>query len=84
MLVVEIQNPLERALRLATPYLLQYPEYRRDVFQRIMRVDAANGLLSLRPGTNAAVHSGAKIPNLSDVQGGNFAGSAPDLGALER
>jgi ABC-type nitrate/sulfonate/bicarbonate transport system substrate-binding protein len=31
---------LLRALRLATLYLLQYSEYRRDVFQRIMRVNA--------------------------------------------
>ncbi len=32
---------LLRALRLATLYLLQNPEYRQSVFQRIMRVDAA-------------------------------------------
>jgi ABC-type nitrate/sulfonate/bicarbonate transport system substrate-binding protein len=32
---------LLRALRLATLYLLQHTEYRREVFQRIMRVDAA-------------------------------------------
>ena len=30
-----------RALRLATLYLLQNPEYSHDIFQRIMRVDAA-------------------------------------------
>jgi ABC-type nitrate/sulfonate/bicarbonate transport system substrate-binding protein len=31
---------LLRALRLATLYLLQNPEYRQFVFQRIMRVNA--------------------------------------------
>jgi hypothetical protein len=58
-------------------------------FVDVAAVDAllrnpADGELSLRAGENPAVDGGAPVPNVSDRPGIDYAGAAPDIGAIER